>query len=189
MVPGGCQGHEHKVIWLNGSAKFKLLAPAYALIHLHSPGHGGNWIAVALAGWQGQPQIGPFAPDNLHMLVLHVANISGADVAVDHVAQRVLNSIFQGYKSNYIIEKMSITYTKHALARMAERGISQQEVEATLNNPFRQIPADHGRIESQGFIQRSGNKQLLRVITEGDVVVLVVTVMATSKFEKYGVSP
>jgi hypothetical protein len=43
--------------------------------------------------------------------------------------------------------------------------------------------------ESQGFIERSGNKQLLRVISEGDVVVLVVTVMATSKFEKYGVSP
>jgi hypothetical protein len=72
---------------------------------------------------------------------------------------------------------------------MAERGISQQEVETTLKNPIRQISADHGRIESQGFIERYGNKQLLRVISEGDVVVLVVTVMATSKFEKYGVSP
>ena len=84
---------------------------------------------------------------------------------------------------------MTIAYTQHALARMAERGISQQEVEATLQNPIRQIPADHGRIESQDFIERSGNKQLLRVISEGEVVVLVVTVMATSKFEKYGVSP
>ena len=27
---------------------------------------------------------------------------------------------------------MTITYTQHALARMAERGIGQQEVEATL---------------------------------------------------------
>jgi hypothetical protein len=35
---------------------------------------------------------------------------------------------------------MTITYTKHALARMAERGISQLEVEATLKNPIRQIP-------------------------------------------------
>ena len=84
---------------------------------------------------------------------------------------------------------MTITYTKHALARMAERGISQEEVEATVKNPVRRIPADHGRIESQGFIERSGNKQLLPVISEGDVVVLVVTVMATSRFEKYGVSP
>ena len=84
---------------------------------------------------------------------------------------------------------MIITYTKHALARMAERGISQEEVEATVKNPIRQIPASHGRIESQGFIERSGSKLLLRVISEGDLVVLVVTVMATSKFEKYGVSP
>ena len=84
---------------------------------------------------------------------------------------------------------MTITYTQHALARMAERGIGQQEVEATLKNPFRQIPVDHGRIESQGFIERSGNRQLLRVISEGHVVVLVVTVMATSKFQKFGVSP
>jgi Domain of unknown function (DUF4258) len=84
---------------------------------------------------------------------------------------------------------MTIRYTKHALARMAERGISQEEVEVTVKNPIRQIPADHGRIESQGFIERSGSKQLLRVISEGDVVVLVVTVVATSKFEKYGVSP
>jgi hypothetical protein len=72
---------------------------------------------------------------------------------------------------------------------MAERGISQPEFEATLKNPIRQIPADHCRIESQGFIERFGNKQLFRVISEGDVVVLVVTMMATSKFEKYGVSP
>ena len=39
------------------------------------------------------------------------------------------------------------------------------------------------------LVKRSGKKQLLRVISEGEVVVLVVTVMATSKFEKYGVSP
>jgi hypothetical protein len=84
---------------------------------------------------------------------------------------------------------MTITYTQHALARMAERGIHQQEVEATLKNPNRQIPVDHGCIESQGLIERSGKKLLLRVISEGRLVVLVVTVMATSKFEKYGVSP
>ena len=72
---------------------------------------------------------------------------------------------------------------------MAERGIDQQEVEATLKNPIRQISVDHGRIESQGLIERSGKKLLLRVISEGCLVVLVVTVMVTSKFEKYGVSP
>ena len=84
---------------------------------------------------------------------------------------------------------MTISYTKHALARMAERGISKEEVEATLANPLRRVDANRGRTESQGFIERAGNKQLLRVLSEGQVVVLVITVMATSKFEKYGVSP
>jgi len=84
---------------------------------------------------------------------------------------------------------MQITYTQHALARMAERGISKNEVEGTLAQPIRTVPANHGRVESQGWIERAGKRQLLRVLTEGDVVVLVVTVMATSKFEKYGVSP
>jgi len=71
---------------------------------------------------------------------------------------------------------------------MAERGISRKEVEETLLNPIRKVPADHGRTESQGFIERAGKKQLLRVLSEGQSVVLVITVVATSKFEKYGVS-
>lgn len=81
---------------------------------------------------------------------------------------------------------MQITYTTHALARMKERGISRDEVESTLSSPIRTIPAQNGRIESQGWIERGGKRQLLRVLTQGDVVVLVITVMATSKFEKYG---
>ena len=75
------------------------------------------------------------------------------------------------------------------VARMVERGISKEEVEATLANPVRRVDANRGRTESQGFIERAGKKQLLRVLSEGQVVVLVITVMATSKFEKYGVSP
>ena len=83
---------------------------------------------------------------------------------------------------------MITTYTKHALARMHERGISQNEVEATLANPIQRIAANRGRVESRGFIERAGAKQLLRVISEGQTVVMVITVIATSKFEKYGVS-
>ena len=55
-------------------------------------------------------------------------------------------------------------------------------------NPIRQVATDHGRTESQGFIERAGKRQLLRVLSEGQLVVLVITVVATSKFEKYGVS-
>lgn len=84
---------------------------------------------------------------------------------------------------------MQITYTQHALARMQERGISQAEVQATLTQPLRTIAAQNGRTESQGWIDRAGKRQLLRVLTEGAMVVLVITVMATSKFEKYGVQP
>jgi hypothetical protein len=93
------------------------------------------------------------------------------------------------YWLEYKIQSMQTTYTQHALTRMAERGISRAEVEATLAQPLRTVPANHGRIESQGWIERAGMRQLLRVLTEGDVVVLVVTVMATSKFGKYGVQP
>jgi hypothetical protein len=84
---------------------------------------------------------------------------------------------------------MQITFTQHALARMAERGISQAEVTATLAQPARTIDALNGRKEAQSWVDRSGQRQLLRVLYEGDVVVMVITVMATSKFQKYGVQP
>ena len=84
---------------------------------------------------------------------------------------------------------MQISYTQHALARMMERGISQAEVESTLADPVQTMSSQNGRIESQGWIERAGQRQLLRVLTEGDLVVLVITVMATTKFEKYGVAP
>ncbi len=68
---------------------------------------------------------------------------------------------------------------------MAERGIRLAEVEATLMQPLRHIPASNGRTESQGLIERDGQQQLLRVIHQGAQVVLVITVMATSKISKY----
>lgn len=84
---------------------------------------------------------------------------------------------------------VEITYTRHALARMAERGISTVEVEEVVAAPLREVPVHNDRVEYQGWIERSGKRQLLRVITQGGLVVLVITVMATSKFEKYGVQP
>jgi Domain of unknown function (DUF4258) len=57
---------------------------------------------------------------------------------------------------------MTITYTQHALARMAERGIGQQEVEATLKYPIRLIPAEHGRTwpNTAEFIRKVSLKDL-----------------------------
>ena len=88
-----------------------------------------------------------------------------------------------------MMTNMQTTFTQHALARMAERGISRDEVLATLAQPLRTVASPNDRLEAQGWIERSGKRQLLRVICEHGVVVTVITVMATSKFEKYGVSP
>ena len=82
---------------------------------------------------------------------------------------------------------MPITFTQHALKRMVERGLSRAEVLSTLAKPLRTIEAQNSRKEAQGWIERAGKHQLLRVLYEGDTVVMVVTVMATSKFEKYGI--
>jgi hypothetical protein len=59
---------------------------------------------------------------------------------------------------------MSITFTQHALTRMAERGISRAEVLFTLAQPLRTLEAQNGRNEAQGWIERAGKRQLLRVL-------------------------
>ena len=81
---------------------------------------------------------------------------------------------------------MQVEFTQHALARMAERGISRDEVLSTPDHPLRTVNAENSRLEVQGWIERSQKRMLLRVIYENGLVVTVVTVMATSKFEKYG---
>lgn len=82
---------------------------------------------------------------------------------------------------------MQVEFTQHALTRMKERGISQDEVLNTLAHPLRTVEAENERFEAQGWINRANKRMLLRVICEHGVVVTVVTVMATSGFEKYGV--
>lgn len=82
---------------------------------------------------------------------------------------------------------MQVEFTLHASVRMAERGISQAEVLATLAQPALVIPADNGCHEARGFIQRSNGKMLLRVIYSGTLVISVNTVIATSQFKRYGV--
>jgi len=65
-------------------------------------------------------------------------------------------------------------------------GISRDEVLSTLDHPLRTVNAENSRFEAQGWIERSQKRMLLRVICENGAIVTVVTVMATSKFEKYG---
>ena len=58
-----------------------------------------------------------------------------------------------------------------------------------MAQPVRTIPAQNSLLEAQGRIDRVGKRLLLRVIYKGTLVVSVITVMATSKFEKYGATP
>ena len=55
--------------------------------------------------------------------------------------------------------------------------------------PVRKVPANNDLLEAQGWIDRAGKRMLLRVIYKAAVVVSVITVMAASKFEKYGATP
>lgn len=83
---------------------------------------------------------------------------------------------------------MLLRYTDHALARMADRGITQAQVESVVLRPWRSLPAQHGRHEVQGLFEREGKPMLLRVILERGEVVSVITVIATSRLSKYGVN-
>ena len=78
---------------------------------------------------------------------------------------------------------MQVEFTQHALARMAERGISQDEVLSTLDHPLRTVNAENSRFEAQGWVERSQKRMLLRVIYEDGLVVTVVTLMATARLK------
>ncbi len=83
----------------------------------------------------------------------------------------------------------SIEFTSHALMRMAERGVSKAEVVEVLLHPREKVFANEDRFEARGLIDRGGKIMLLRVIYEHGAVVTVITVVATSKLAKYGVTP
>ena len=73
--------------------------------------------------------------------------------------------------------------------RMAERGVSRAEVIEVLLHPREKVVANADRYEARGLIKREGKTMLLRVIYEHGAVVTVITVVATSKLAKYGVTP
>ncbi len=81
-----------------------------------------------------------------------------------------------------------IQFTSHALMRMAERGVSKAEVVDVLMHPREKLVANNDRYEARGLIERGDKMVLLRVIYEHGAVVSVITVVATSKLAKYGVT-
>jgi hypothetical protein len=80
---------------------------------------------------------------------------------------------------------MDYRLTPHAAARIAERAIQAEWLDATLQEPGQIVElADHRREYRRVFV-RSGKRLLLRVICGRD---LVITALLTSKLAKYGVS-
>lgn len=80
---------------------------------------------------------------------------------------------------------MGYRLTPHAAARIAERAIPADWLDATLQEPGQLVELANHRCEYRRVFVRSGRRLLLRVICESD---LVITALLTSKLAKYGVS-
>ncbi len=87
------------------------------------------------------------------------------------------------------IHLANVHFTQHALARMAERKVTKDEVIGVLRNPREVVTANEERFEARGLVDRDSRVMLLRVIYEHGEVISVITVVATSKLAKYGVTP
>jgi len=66
------------------------------------------------------------------------------------------------------------------------REAGREQVEDVLAALLRTLTAQDGREEAQGLFERAGRPMLLRVIVERGVVATVITVIATSRIDKYG---
>jgi hypothetical protein len=73
---------------------------------------------------------------------------------------------------------MSWQWTDHILLQLKERNLSKALIEAVLNDPDDKVPSSRNRIIYQKLV----DGKLLRVITEGD---LLITAYVTDKIGKY----
>ena len=73
---------------------------------------------------------------------------------------------------------MNWQWTDHILLQLKERNLSKALIEAVLNDPDDKVLGSRNRIIYQKLIDR----KLLRVITEGD---LLITAYLTDKIGKY----
>lgn len=65
---------------------------------------------------------------------------------------------------------MLINFTQHALTRMAERGISQDEVLQTLTTPLLTVPADNGCFEVRGMVSRKARTMKIEYDPQADAM-------------------
>jgi hypothetical protein len=72
--------------------------------------------------------------------------------------------------------------SNHAREQMAERGITEAEVDAVLQNPQQIVDADRGRKAYQSLVVRGGRMQLLRaIVAVAATPPVVVSVYATTQ--------
>jgi hypothetical protein len=85
---------------------------------------------------------------------------------------------------------IKITFTRHALQRLKERGLSEKEVKKFITNPDKIAPSlKHQKrflIKKIYWNQKLQKDHLLLIIVEKENSVLkVITVIDTSKISKY----
>ena len=87
---------------------------------------------------------------------------------------------------------IDFTYSKHALTRMDQRGITKDQINFVLRNPdsiVDQTDKNNGYHIYQAVLEsetKKGNNYLLRVFINTDKTPkLVITAYKTSKIEKY----
>jgi hypothetical protein len=73
---------------------------------------------------------------------------------------------------------MDWRWTQHILIQLKEREIQKDLVETTLGSPDKKIKGKKNRM----IYQKSVSRKLLRVVTEGD---MLITVYMTDKIKKY----
>jgi len=78
---------------------------------------------------------------------------------------------------------MKYEFTAHAKARIAERKVPAEWLRSVLEMPQRTLSGKFGREIKQSEFERDGKRWLVRAVVEGN---LVLTVLLTSKVEKYG---
>lgn len=80
---------------------------------------------------------------------------------------------------------MNYIYSNHALEQMKARGISQEIVDAIIENPLQVILEDDKKIV-HGIIEEDNTKYLIRIfVNRIKQPNLIITVYRTSKIDKY----
>lgn len=73
---------------------------------------------------------------------------------------------------------MNWRWTDHILLQLKERNLSKELIEDVLNHPDARIPGNRNRV----IYQKLTSGKLLRIVTEGD---LLITAYLTDKIAKY----